>query len=259
MNKCLLVSLTMLGTLYLGSTTAAKGDTQYYFFDSFFDVFTELSVSPDSDPMGVRVSGQTVDTGQFVPMADLNMQLRNPSFTPALDNLTLQAQQVSGDVFEVRLSEAPDYIIDSFFDVFFDIEIPNDNGIVLEPNGGIPQLVDKPVVVGIPDSFFDVFFKLEVPDTSPGQNLISFKLHLSAIAPDVILNDVWVDDNYGTGIDSFFDVFFDIQIPADSPGFDPSQPILIMEMTGIFTPEPASIALLAGLSLTLLRRQTRHN
>ncbi len=127
---------------------------------------------------------------------------------------------------------------ESFFDVTFQAQ---------DPGGGPVSIPDKPTV-GFAESFFDVYFEVSLPDGAVASHTLHGEVNP---AQPVGLLDVWIDH---PPAESFFDVCFHLSV-AGLP--DPSQPLILAQMTGTYFPEPAGLALLALGGLAVVRRRRR--
>ena len=220
--------------------------------DSFFDVFTELSFGPPYpavDSIGLNIGHESVAGGLMVPDAILTASLEGVD-PPALPVEIFahgggSSSQYDPDwwvesFFDVSYKyDIPPIPPDSFFDVSFDFDLPS--------GAGSPLLSQLPDVFHI-DSFFDITYQIELPDGG------THDLHLNGqAAPGVILANVQVGNVHQ--IDSFFDIF--VELSVEDPSVHPPEPVMVMKMTGLYTPEPATLGLLALGGFALLHRRRR--
>lgn len=221
--------------------------------DSFFDVFTEVSFGPPYpavDSIGLNIGHESGPAGPIITDAVLTAGLEGVSPLDLPVEIFAHGEGSSSQYdpdwwvesfFDV-FCEPPDpepIPPDSFFDVFFDLDLPS--------GAGSPLLSQVPDVFHI-DSFFDITFQIELPDGG----LHDLILH-GQTAPGVSFADVRVENVFA--VDSFFDVFFELSIP--DPLAVPPEPVMVMKMTGLYTPEPATLGLLAlgGFAMVCRKRQ----
>jgi hypothetical protein len=197
--------------------------------DSFFDVFIELPVSGPPYPTSAVSTLTGVDLGgsfqptQLLEMGLVDLRLNGlPPGEPVLGTLSATGGGSGG--------QPPS--IDSFFDVFIDIDLPasstgrriSDVRIVHPPGTppGTYRLVPiNPGPPGSIDSFFDVFVDLSFFDITyrvaddTGEH--TYHVHGTSPSGRMSFFDVFIELRnpapYSDGtVDSFFDVFVDFQL-----------------------------------------------
>ena len=137
--------------------------------DSFFDVFTEVSFGPPYpavDSIGLNIGHESGPAGPIITDAVLTAGLEGVSPLDLPVEIFAHGEGSSSQYdpdwwvesfFDV-FCEPPDpepIPPDSFFDVFFDLDLPS--------GAGSPLLSQVPDVFHI-DSFFDITFQIELPD-----------------------------------------------------------------------------------------------
>jgi hypothetical protein len=215
--------------------------------DSFFDVFTELPITGPPYPtasgivlMGTDLGG-TFQPTQAIETGTVDLKLNGlPPGEPVIGTLTLAGGGSGG--------QPPS--IDSFFDVFIDVELPapssgrriSDIRIVHPPgtppgtwrlvpiNPGPPGSIDSFFDVFVDASFFDITYRV-ADDTGEHTH------HMHGTSPSGRMSffDVFVELRnpapYPDGtVDSFFDVFVDFQMT----GPPTTQPDIRHHMTGTY-------------------------
>lgn len=220
-----------LATAWLVVAGPVRAD---YVIDSFFDVWTELTVGPPyptAPPIGIRAYE---DPGMSHELAHITLAMNvtppEPMTTGAVDS----GGGGGGGKIVTITQTAPQGLAAGALS-------PNMHFSFTNP-GGSPITVN-PGPVYFCDSFFDVWTELSLSDGSTMINRMHGELNVPGHFTDV--------DTSGHTIDSFFDVFFEIEIPTPVP---PNQPVVTVTMTGS-TPEPASAALLLLGTIALLRRR----
>jgi hypothetical protein len=214
--------------------------------DSFFDVFTELSVesffdvlcgdersiSESSFEFGAdrTISAASYDfstdisgasTAGFEFGADRTLSAASYDFSTEIVSDYVGIQTELDDSGNVMGVEPSPFHVDSFFDVFTELSIDNNDyemTAAVKSGTGITAEDDWEAPVAVVDSFFDVFTELDLGEA--GQYNI----------------------NLGGGghyhIDSFFDVFTELSIDLGS------------EATGPISPPPEKTAISLSTSLT---------
>lgn len=215
--------------------------------DSFFDVFTELSVSgpPYPTPPLILHSGAIL-SGGFVPTQEIQTEIVElklnglPPGEPWIGTMSLSGGGSGG--------QPPS--IDSFFDVFVEIDLPasstgrriSDVHIVHPPGTppGTWRLIPiNPGPPGSIDSFFDIFVDLSFFDITyrvaddTGEH--TYHVHGTSPSGRMSFFDVFVELQNPTpypdgSVDSFFDVFVDFEMLGPQNG----QPDLREHMTGSY-------------------------
>jgi len=243
---------SLVGMLFLVLAASAVASA----IPSFFDVFADHTAGPPypSTPrVQVNVAAQPP-----VPIEIVQMDLH--AATPPTLGLSLHASDSGGGG-----GGGGGYGVQSFFDVFFDVSIPQpdypadsffDVFVECRDPGGMPGHLTRPVTVNyVPaDSFFDVFFEIRLDSG----DLITHRLHgqLNPAQPLAFTSVSGGGGGGGGGAigDSFFDVFFEIDC---SGPVIPQLELMTMTLTGdINVPEPPALLLLAPAALALLRRRT---
>jgi len=254
--------MTMACCCAFGVTSAAQAQP----IESFFDVFTELSIGPSypTSPAGVHVATGDLDGDGRADRVShtMGMGIRNHHLSGVPDVRPSRLHATTGaPVLPPPPSLPPgNWAVDSFFDIFYEIELAPGGGfrdsffdIFVEcrtpaPPGGVGSAME---VLGATssfvDSFFDITYRIDVPGTGP----VTHTLH-GQMAPGAHLN------NFSTQfrIDSFFDVFTEISL---DPSYDPTahpSPMRITQRSS-YVPTPASAMLLAMGGLATLGRRRR--
>ena len=211
--------------------------------DSFFDVFTDLPVEgvaplpPLSERIGHQVAGGflhelshqiglthggAVD-GTPIP---ISMMLSNGA-PPGPDTWTPTSISVMN--YAYQLAGGQPYPADSFFDIFFELDIPGGGPAHFTPIN--PSNPDPFFDVFVGDSFFDIFYRVEV---GPGGGCHELHMH-GELQPCLRLHALNVQHPSST-VDSFFDVFFELDLVA--PDVDPNQPLVTTTTTGEYLAGP---------------------
>jgi hypothetical protein len=225
-------AVALLGCLISATPSAAA-------VDSFFDIFTELSVSAPPYPSGsiITVVGTSFG-GSFQPSQEVQIEMLALSLNglPPGEPWTERAQGGGGG----SGGSAPS--IDSFFDIFYEVQLPptpvtgrriSDIRIVHPPGTppGMCRLVpiDPLAAPGSVDSFFDIFIESSFFDITyrvaddTGEH--TYHTHVTSPSGRMSFFDVFVELRnpapYPNGtVDSFFDVFADFQLagpPSSAP------------------------------------------
>ena len=223
--------------------------------DSFFDVFTELPVHapPYPTPPLVTLSGFNLGGG-FQPTQSIETEMVSlslnglPPGTPVTGTLSVSGGGSGG--------QPPS--IDSFFDVFIEVDLPTPSsgrGVrdirIVHPPGtppGVWRLV--PINPGPPGSiasFFDIFVDASFFDITyriaddTGEH--TYHSHTTSPSGRMSFFDVFVELRnpapYPDGsVDSFFDVFVDFQMAGPQNG----QPDMHTHSTGTFVSGATPVA-----------------
>ena len=224
--------------------------------DSFFDVFTEISIAapPYPTPPEVVLAGLS-NGGVFVPTQSIEVGVTEiklnglPPGEPVLGTLSCTGGGTGG---------APPSI-NSFFDVFIDMDLPvptagrriSDVRIVHPPatppgtwrlvpiNPGPPGSIDSFFDVFVADDFFDITYR--VADNTGAH---TYHMHGTSPSGRQSFFDVFVELRnpapYPDGtVDSFFDVFVDFQMAAGPRNGLPDQRI---QTTGTYQPGTVAVA-----------------
>lgn len=216
---------------------------------SFFDVFTELSIS-DGGPSdsSAGLSAGTMGAAGYEPVehmgAGWNSTRLNglPPGVPWTAELRLSdsgggpGSPGARSFFDIFVDfNAPQGNFDSFFDVFFDLRDP----------GGSRLTMHKPVQANFAPSFFDIFVEIDLPSGMIQRH----HLH-GQPAPGSQFIDGGIRGG-GMG-DSFFDVFFEVSFDRDVGSGERHASIT---MDGSQVPAPGALAALGTLALIGLRRR----
>lgn len=232
----------MLRGAFVGAVAMCAGPA--FAIDSFFDVFTELSIGqPPTPPVGMH-AGRVVG-GAFQSDLDMKFMITSAQLSGAApaQPVELRLQDAGGppgafglysffDVFFGDLDTAP--APSSFFDVFVDLDPA--------PGMATPKLRSAPHAQFV-DSFFDVFVEIDI-----GGGLWH-EIHMEGqIAPGGRFRNVVPG---GSTFDSFFDVFVEIDLPQTNG------PALSTIMTGRVMPAPGAAVLLGMGGVLATRRRRR--
>ena len=130
------------------------------------------------------------------------------------------------------------------FDIFLKVDSPS----------GVQSIVSGPVTYG--DSFFDVFFDVEMSDGGVLTHHYHGETEVGEALPleDISFNSVIFDNPPAEA----YDAFLNIEMNTGGAVLDPSIPLMTIELTGTYVPEPATLSLLALSGLALLRRKKSH-
>ncbi|MAE64187.1 MAG: hypothetical protein CMJ18_07910 [Phycisphaeraceae bacterium] len=229
-----------------------------FIVDSFFDVFTDLTQGPPypSDPL-IRIRTEADESGDPVPTEEITLNYTDAN-DPGLPMRLVASDSGGGPGL---------FGIDSFFDVFYDIDIaaqfPGSSTVAMRfgfeapSTSNVPRdLIATPQVL-FTDSFFDVFFDVTVTDVDNRADRQRHQLHGTA-ANGLRLRNVLITDA-GPGVsDSFFDVFVEIDLPGLLL-IDPAvEPVMSMQMNAQLIPEPATACVvIAGAFAAARCRPTR--
>ena len=238
------VIVSLVGLALLVSTGVAHG--QDFAIDSFFDVFTELSVTegppyPSSPPIRIASHGG----GMYLEDIELGF---GPGSDP-FDNLIMDAADSGGmegndpgdtASLAVRLPNG-DFSVDSFFDITY--------RIVLDGPEHAIKKVTLPSGDFAVDSFFDITYQIEFEDGTQATRGVRGMLSPGQEAVTAILGNVLPSDNFS--VDSFFDITYQIEFSSSVP-VDPNLPLLNIQLDGGHTPEPSTFVLLVTGSISLL-------
>ena len=232
--------------------------------DSFFDVFTELSVVGPPYPTAstITIVGEMI-SGQFVPQQGHEGSLGElrlnglPPGEPVLGTLSARGGGTGGT--------PPS--IDSFFDVFIEIDLAapmtgrvRTTSIVHPPfipmNGFLRLLPINPIAPpGSPASFFDIFvddgfFDIEYR-VADGGGYHDYHVHGTSPSGRMSFFDIFVELNDTTpdasgAVDSFFDIFVDFAMVGSNlcpipPCDPPPPPDLRMQTNGSRVPNPVPV------------------
>ena len=222
--------------------------------DSFFDVFSELSVSsgppyPATDSINMAIGHEEATDQPPVTDAVLRANLKN--VVPVTTVVEVHAHATGGKVglgtwnsnarFDDFSYSSESYPVDSFFDVFFDIDLPA---------GGSPILNAVPNTNFVVDSFFDITYRIDFADG--GYHNLQLHGEVQPGVPGLRFTNVEVQNTFL--VDSFFDVFFDITV-TDPQAINFDEPIVQLTMSGSYVPEPATLGLLLLAGLAVLTRK----
>ena len=218
--------------------------------DSFFDITYDQITDPAAESIEISV-GHESTAGPMITDAELQVKLEG--WGPPELPIEIFAHG-GGSSSEGN----PDWWVESFFDVFYEPpdpepEVPPDSFFDVSFDFDLPGGVGSPLLTKLPDvyhidSFFDITFQIELPDGG----LHDLVLHGEVNDPGLRLVSVLTENVFA--IDSFFDVVVQVEVP-DPPLVAPD-PCLVIKMTGLYTPEPATMGLLlAGALLALSRRK----
>jgi hypothetical protein len=243
------VGMAVIATAWMAASASA------IVCDSFFDVFTELSVGPPyptTTPTQTMVSFEK-EAGVMVQTEILKLGIKDTTYQlPA----HLAAHDSGGgggagiqSFFDIyaEVTTGGGYPVDSFFDIFLEAAKP-----AIDKSS--PMLA-KPPAVTYADSFFDIFVEVTVGGEEEEEMDI---LHLHG---DIGPGQPLTFDHVGTGnvADSFFDIFVEIDVDGGGGGGGvlPDVPLVKMTMTGIHTPEPGTLVMVVLGGLALLARRGR--
>ena len=222
---------------------------QDFAVDSFFDVFTELSMTegppyPSAPPIRIASSGG----GMYLEDIELGF---GPGSDP-FDNqvvLSMTAEDTGGPVggdpgqMATLAISTPDgtFNVDSFFDITYQIDFEGQEHAI--------KKVDLPSGDFAVDSFFDITYQIEFEDGIRETRGVRGTLMPGQSAVKGISGSVLPSSDFA--VDSFFDIIFEIDIDEGAT-FDPGLPLLRIDLEGGHTPEPSSIILLGTGALALL-------
>ncbi len=221
-------TMIALSTLLVSAPPAAA-------VDSFFDVFVELPVTAPPHPSPpVSVLAGTMTAGGFQPTQMIETELVAlslnglPPGTPVIWSLVAGGGGSGG--------QPPS--VDSFFDIFVEIDLPTPSagrGIrdirIVHPPGTPPgtwRLVPiNPGPPGSIDSFFDIYYELGFFDITyrvaddTGEH--TYHVHGTSPSGRMSFFDVFIELRNPTpypdgSVDSFFDVFVDFQMTGPRNG-----------------------------------------
>lgn len=256
MKRAAIMSLPVLVLALVAPPPAAA-------IDSFFDIFTELSVAGPPYPTQpiITIVGEMIN-GQFVPqqqhegsVADIRLNGLPPG-EPVFGTLSSHGGGSGG---------SPP-AIDSFFDVFIDLDFSTPDAgritvpwIATEPAAPHPTQRLLPINPGLPPgspaSFFDVFIEDSFFDieyrVADGTGYHDLHLHGTSPSGRMSFFDVFVElhdttPDAGGAVDSFFDVFVDFAIAGVDvcpipPCDPPPPPDLSMRSNGTRVPDPVAV------------------
>jgi phage tail-like protein len=213
-----------------------------FIVDSFFDVFVELDV--DNDVLKLEASsfedgGVTSEDYWETPVAftdsffDVFVEVDLPGLysggTVATEIVSMSLKSENSiDVTTLWDSSGDDFAVDSFFDVFFDLDV-GDNllnlNAHLKEDGGVTSEDDWEAPVALTDSFFDVIYEVD-PGSGPGGTVATEIVSMS-LRSETGLAVSSRDPNTGDPeevfhIDSFFDVFTSFKSVSDQSYYLPS-------------------------------------
>lgn len=220
---------------------AAAGANAEPVIDSFFDVYTEMTIGPpypSEPPIGIHVLKEETDP---VHLYDLKVSMA--SVEPVTSELCLQAETSGGGggaVTQTLTDLGGNFNIDSFFDIYYEIE----------PFAAGPVAKVRTTERFHVDSFFDITYEIDFADGG----MAHLEIH-GEIEPTQPLTIDDIDSLPDIGMEhaeSFFDIFFEIDVQG-AP--DPSQPLLHMDLTGWYFPEPTTLALLGLGAVAALRKR----
>lgn len=242
----------------------ASGQTAMAQHDSFFDVWTELSIGPSypASPARVYVAGGDLDGDGLPDLVTHSMGMgiggHHLGGVPEPRPSRIHASTGAPSTPQPPLLPPGQWCVDSFFDVFVDLEINPSTGrlrdsffdIFVEFRAFNPGGDGSPLA-GIPDrkfhvdSFFDIFYVVDVPN----YGTVEHHLH-GAMAPGARLSGF----QHAPRIDSFFDVFTEISFDSTYDILAHPSPMRITQ-TARLIPAPVTALVLGCGWLAFSRRR----
>ncbi|MFW6154617.1 MAG: dockerin type I domain-containing protein [Planctomycetota bacterium] len=235
-KRCILIVAVIVFAGGVRSSLGAAGEGGYH-VDSFFDVFTELSVGT-GQTLGVNLQGKRLDSTDPLNVAALHVTPQGPGGVTLIGELPDPA--TPPHTVHMFLKCPPEPSIESFFDVFIDVEPPAGAAGAPPALAAPPRIDPDPAMV---ESFFDVFVEIEIPDAPPDQKILHLQMHCMAAQEGVGLVDVHIGDDGVNMADSFFDVFVEIEIGGqhDDKLYNPELPAVVLDLSGRFRPSLDSL------------------